>query len=119
MDKVLITIWHNPNCSKSKEAYHILEINSESIQSFDYLNETITKEQILDLMKKLAIDDIREMLRAKEIEYKKHDIDNRSQDEIIDIVLKNHKLIERPIIIKKDKAVIARPMEKLIKLLEK
>ncbi len=117
MPKELITIWHNPNCSKSREAYNILEINPEPIMPFHYLEEEISKEQILDVMNKLGISDVKTMLRSKEDEYTKFDINNKSQDEIIDIVLENHKLIERPIVIKDGKAVIARPMENLTKLL--
>ena len=121
MKKNLLTIWHNPNCSKSREAYNILEINPEPMHSFDYINEPLTKDDILEVMAKLNISDIREILRAKEDKYIEFDISNptKTQDEIIDIVLSNRILIERPIIIKDNIAVIARPMENLKKLLEK
>ena len=117
MNKELIKIWHNPLCSKSREAYNILEINPNPMLPFHYLDEEISKEQILDIMEKLGITDIKNMLRSKEDEYSKFDIDSKSQDEIIDIVLENHILIERPIIIKDGVAIIARPMENLTKLL--
>lgn len=113
----MATIWHNPRCSKSREAYNIIEMMHQPVQAFEYLNEPITKEQLLEIMTKLNITDIRDMLRSGEEEYSKYDLDNKTQDEIIDIVLDNHILIQRPIIIKDDRAVIARPMENLINLL--
>jgi len=121
MSKELLTIWHNPNCSKSREAYTILEMNSEPMHSFDYIYEDLSKEDILAVMKKLGINDIREMLRSGEEEYSTYDLANESktQDEIIEVVLKNRILIQRPIVIKDDIAVIPRPMEKLNKLLGK
>ena len=120
-NKNIATIWHNPKCSKSREAYNIIEMMHQPVKSFEYLNEIITKDQILDIMKKLEISDIRDMLRDGEEEYKTYDLSNKdkTQDEIIQVVLDNHILIQRPIIIKNNKAVIARPMDNLIKLLEK
>jgi len=112
-----IIIWHNDRCSKSREAKKILEDSNVPHGTFDYLKESFTKDDIQNIIKMLGISDIKDMLRKKEIEYKELNIDNISQDEIIDILLKNPKLIERPIIIKDGKAVIARPMENLNKLL--
>jgi arsenate reductase len=119
MKKESLTIWHNPNCSKSREAYDILQSNSTPINVFDYLNEYLSKDDIINIMKKLGISDIREMLRSGEVQYKQNDLDNKIQDEIIEVVLVNRILIQRPIIIKNDIAVIARPMENLTKLLGK
>ena len=65
----------------------------------------------------LGISDVKDMLRKKETEYKDLDIANKSLDEIIELLVSNPKLIERPIIIKDGKAIIARPMENLTKLL--
>ena len=111
-------IWHNNSCSKSREAKKILEDSNVPHGTLEYLKENITKESILDIMKKLAISDIKDMLRKKEDEYKILDIENKTQDEIIEILLNTPKLIERPIIIKGNTAVIARPMENLINLLK-
>ena len=115
----MATIWHNPSCSKSREAYNIIEMMHQPVKAFEYLDETITKEQILEVMKKLNITDVRDMLRSGEDQYNQYDLNNKSktQDEIINIVLNNHILIQRPIIVKGDVAVIARPMENLINLL--
>ena len=64
-------------------------------------------------MDKLNIIDIKDMLRTTEKEYKTFDIDNKNQEDILSIVINTPKLIQRPIIIKDNKAVIARPMQNL------
>jgi len=114
----MIKIWHNPRCSKSREAKTILEESKEEFEVFEYLKNDFTKNDIKIIMDQLGIDDIKDMLRKKEKEYKELEIDLKTQDEILDILLKIPKLIERPIIIKNNKAVIARPMENLTELLK-
>jgi len=113
----MITIWHNNRCSKSREAKAILEESGLEFEVFEYLKNDFSKEELLRVMVQLKISDINDMLRKKEKEYKELDIGNKSQNEILDLVVQNPKLIERPIIIKENKAVIARPMENLTNLL--
>ncbi|MEA3290402.1 MAG: arsenate reductase (glutaredoxin) [Campylobacterota bacterium] len=115
----MIKIWHNNRCSKSREAKAILEENGSEFETFEYLKNEFTKEDIKDIVSKLGISDVRDMLRKKEAEYKELDIANeqKTQDEIINLIVATPKLVERPIIIKDDKAVIARPMENLTELL--
>lgn len=115
----MIKIWHNNRCSKSREAKAILEAKGLDFEVFEYLKNDFSKEDIKSIMALLEIDDVRDMLRDKEDEYKQLNLGDKSktQDEIIDLVVKNPKLVERPIIIKDGKAVIARPMENLTNLL--
>ncbi len=112
-------IWHNTKCSKSREAKSILDESKQDFEVFEYLKNSFSSDDLKEIILQLGISDIRDMLRDKETEYKELDIANSSktQDEIISLVIKNPKLIERPIIIKDGKAVIARPMENLINLL--
>ena len=113
----MITIWHNNRCSKSREAKAILEESGLEFDVFEYLKNDFSKEELLRLMAQLKISDIKDMLRHKETEYKELNIANKSQNEILELVVQNPKLVERPIIIKDNKAVIARPMENLTNLL--
>ena len=113
----MITIWHNNRCSKSREAKTILEESNLEFEVFEYLKNDFSKEELLRVMAQLKISDVKDMLRHKEAEYKELDIANKSQNEILDLVVQNPKLVERPIIIKDNKAVIARPMENLTNLL--
>lgn len=115
----MIKIWHNSRCSKSRDAKKLLEDNACQFETFEYLKNEFTKDDIKTIVSQLGISDVRQMLRTKEKEYKELDISNesKSQDEIIDLVVANPKLVERPIIIKDGKAVIARPIDNLIELL--
>ena len=113
----MITIWHNNRCGKSREAKAILEERNLEFEVFEYLKNDFSKEELLKVMTQLNLKDIKEMLRKKETLYKELEIENKSQNEILDLVVKNPKLVERPIIIKDNKACIARPMENLTNFL--
>jgi arsenate reductase len=114
----MVKIWHNNRCSKSREAKSILEEKKIGFSVFEYLKDNFDTTDLKDIMQKLGILDIKDMLRKKETLYKELDVDNKTQEEIFDIVIKNPILVERPIIIKNNKAVIARPMENLLDLLK-
>lgn len=113
-----ITIWHNPRCSKSREAMKILEEQGETPTVVEYLKETPDAETIKAVLKMLGIGP-RELLRTKEEEYKALGLDDRSLDDgaIIDAMVAHPKLIERPVVIADGKAVIGRPPEKIVEFL--
>jgi arsenate reductase len=113
-----IKIWHNCNCSKSREAKKILEEQNVPHGTFEYLKENLTKKDIIDIKNRLGFSDIKDMLRKKEEEYINLGIETKSEEEIIPLLIQHPILIERPIIIKGTKAVIARPMENLLDLLK-
>jgi len=115
----MITIWHNNRCSKSRDGVAVLKEANVEFEIFEYMKNDFSKEELLRLLTLLRIKDVKEMLRSTEKEYKELDITNKSQNEILDLVVLNPKLIQRPIIIKDNKAVIARPMENLTNLLGK
>ena len=115
----MIKIWHNTRCSKSREAKTILEQSGQEFEVFEYLKNEINSDELKNIIKMLKISDIRDMMRTKEAEYKMLDLsnENKSDEELIGAMVLFPKLIERPIIIKDTKAVIARPMENLTNLL--
>jgi arsenate reductase (glutaredoxin) len=115
----VITIWHNSRCGKSRDSKNLLDEVGVEYEVFEYLKNEFTAQDIKDIMKKLGIFDVREMLRTKEKEYKDLNIkdESKTQDEIIDLVVQNPKLVERPIVIKGDKATIGRPIENVKALL--
>lgn len=113
-----IQIWHNPKCSKSRAAMQLLENKSIDANVVKYLEQTPTKEQLKDVLSKLKIS-AKELLRTGEDIYKELNLkDINDEETLIEIMTKNPILIERPIIIKGDKAVIARPIENLEDLLK-
>jgi arsenate reductase len=109
----MVTVWHNNRCGKSRDAIKHLEAKGIDFEVYEYLKEELTSSQIEELISMLGIDDIRDMLRKKEVAYKENNLQDSSLSlqTIIDIVIANPKLIERPIVINNKKAIIARPFE--------
>ena len=113
-----IKIWHNPKCSKSRNAMTLLEEKGISADVVKYLETTPSKEELKDVLKKLNMK-ASELLRTGEDIYKELNLKNVNDEEkLIEIMVQNPILIERPIIIKDDIAVIARPIENLEELLK-
>jgi arsenate reductase (glutaredoxin) len=113
-----IQIWHNPKCSKSRAAMELLENKNIDANVVKYLEQTPTKGQLKDVLSKLKIS-AKELLRTGEDVYKELNLkDINDEETLIEIMIKNPILIERPIIIKGENAVIARPIENLEDLLK-
>ena len=113
-----IQIWHNPKCSKSRAAMELLENKNIDASVVKYLEQTPTKEQLIDVLKKLNMK-ASQLLRTGEDIYKELNLkDENDEEKIIEAMIKNPILIERPIIIKGKSAVIARPIENLEELLK-
>jgi arsenate reductase (glutaredoxin) len=94
-----IQIWHNPKCSKSRAAMELLQNKNINANVVKYLEQTPSKEQIKDVLKKLNIK-AKELLRSGEDIYKElnlKEIDD--EDKLIDFMVEHPILIERPIII--------------------
>jgi len=105
-----ITIWHNPRCSKSREAMSILEENNCKSNVIKYLDEVPTKEELKKVLKMLGFSSVREWIRTKESIYKELELDKElNEEKLIDAMIQYPKLIERPVIIKENKAIIGRP----------
>lgn len=113
----MITIYHNPRCSKSRDGLCFVEDLNEEIEVRKYLDEPFTKDELLSIIKKLNIKPI-ELVRTNEKIWKENYKGKDLTDaDIIDAFLENPKLIERPIVVKGNKAVIARPKEKINEIL--
>lgn len=113
----MIVIYHNPNCSKSRESLEILETTKEDIQIIKYLDQTLDSDKLSKIIKLLKIKPI-ELIRQDEILWKDNfkELDF-TDEELIDVMCNYPQLIERPIIINGDKAVIGRPPTKILDIL--
>ena len=113
-----VIVFHNPRCSKSRQTLALLDRIEVKYETFLYLENEISYEEFLRILGLLKIKP-RDILRVKEKEYLENNLNNMdlTDEEIIKILLKNRKLIERPIVIKGKKAVIARPPEKVFLVL--
>lgn len=110
-------IYHNPRCSKSRQTLQLLEENGVTPQVVLYLENIPTKSELRTVLKKLNIS-AEELIRKGEKDYKENFKGKEmSEDQWIDAMIKFPKLIERPIVVKGDKAVIGRPPEGVLELL--
>jgi arsenate reductase len=112
-------IYHNPRCSKSRCAVDWLREKSFDFEVIDYMKTSLSSAKIKSILIQLNLSPF-DLLRKKELEYKEHiQGKNLKEEEIIKLMSKFPKLIERPIVVWNGKAVIARPLEKLIELLNR
>ena len=111
-------IYHNPRCSKSRETLALLENQQQDIEIVEYLKTPPTAEELSDILQQLDMQ-ARQLLRTKETLYKELqlDNDNLSDQELIRAMCDNPKLIERPIVIKNNQAIIGRPPEAVLNIL--
>lgn len=110
-------IYHNPRCSKSRCALDWLKEKSFDIEVVDYMKNPPSETEIKSILNQLNIN-ATDLLRKNEAEFKDFIQDkNLSEDEIIELMSKYPKLIERPIVVWNGKAVIARPLERLTELI--
>ena len=110
-------IFHNPRCSKSRQALEILESNNKDYEIFLYLQEALDKKSIKNLLDILGLNP-KDILRSGEVEYKENKLSQYSAEDeaLIDFMIKYPKIIERPIVIRGNKGVIGRPPENVLKL---
>ena len=109
----MIQIYHNSRCGKSRECLAFLENSGKEFKVVKYLDDVPTFEELKSIIEKLGVKPI-ELVRQKEkIWIEKFKEKKLTDDEIIKAMISNPILIERPIVINGEKAVIARPLEKI------
>ena len=115
--KKMITIYHNPRCGKSRECLAFLETSNQIYQVVKYLDRPLNFMELSDLIEKLKITPL-ELIRTKEAvwveNYKKK---NLSDKEIIQSMVDYPILMERPIAVNDEKAVIVRPLNRIEEIL--
>lgn len=111
-------IYHNPRCSKSRKALELLNDNNIDIVIIEYLKQPLDQKQIIKLLSELGLS-AREIMRHKEEAYKTNNLNNShlTENDLIQAIIKNPILLERPIVVHKNKAKICRPPELVLKLI--
>ena len=114
----MLTIYHNPRCSKSREALALITDHGQDVTIVEYLKNPPSAAELTEIINKLGIH-ARALLRTKEPEYAELGLADPSLPEsvLIDAMVTQPKLIERPIVIDGDKAVIGRPSTNVLNLL--
>ena len=112
-----VKIWHNPRCSKSRDSLKYLQEQKKEFEVVEYLKEIPSKEEIQNLLVKLGLN-AKDIIRNGEAVYKELNLKNENNEgRLIEAMIENPKLIQRPIVVQENKAVIGRPIENVVELL--
>ena len=112
-----IKIWHNPRCSKSRASFALLDERDIDAEVVNYLETPPTEDELKAVLVMLGMEP-RELMRTKESIYK--ELNLKAEDDnatLIKAMVENPKLIERPIVIRGDRAVVGRPIKNVVELL--
>ena len=111
------TVYFNPACSKCRTAQSILADKGVDATFVRYLDTPPTVAELRHLMTLLSIDDPRAMMRTGEGVYQQLQLEKGSADELLAAIAAHPILLERPIVVVGDRAVIARPADRLLEIL--
>jgi arsenate reductase len=113
-----VTVWFNAQCSKCRTTQGILSERGIDADYVKYLEQTPSKDDLRRVLVMLGTDDPRAIVRTGESVWSELGLDAKSNDEILDAMVANPILIERPIVIRGERAVVARPPERVLELLD-
>ena len=112
------SVFFNPDCSNCRTAQGILRERGVDADYIRYLENAPSRADLEDVLKKLGTDDPRDIVRPKEPVYAELNLDSADRDQLLDAMVANPILIQRPIVIHGDRAIVARPPERLLELLD-
>ncbi|TVZ55174.1 arsenate reductase [Lutibacter sp. Hel_I_33_5] len=113
----MIKIYHNPRCSKSRQGLAVIEESGKEFEIVKYLENNLTEKELAKILQLLNISPIQLVRKNEKIWKENYKGKELSDSQIINSMIENPKLIERPIVINKDKAAIGRPLENIIAIL--
>ena len=110
--------YHNPKCSKSRKALEIIKNHNINAKVVLYLKDKLTKSMLKEILDLSGLS-VRDIIRSNEKEYKENNLDNLNltKDEILDLILIHPKLLQRPVFVLNNKAIIGRPPEDVLKII--
>lgn len=112
------TIFHNPKCSTSRNALALIQASGETSEVVEYLKTPPSREYLVELLDKMQMSP-RKLMRSKEAVFTELGLDNPevSDDQLIDAMVANPILINRPIVVTAKGAVLCRPLERIFEVL--
>ncbi len=113
-----IIVWHNPRCSKSRQAVSLLREHGIEPEILEYLKEPPSAEELDAVLRMLDMEP-RDLMRRKEKEYRELGLkdESLSRDRLVAAMVGHPRLIERPVAISGDRAVLGRPTETVLELI--
>lgn len=112
-----VTVWFNPNCSKCRTVQGILAEKGVDADYVRYLEKTPSRAEIEAVLQMLGTDDPRAIMRTGEAVYAELNLGGADRDALLDAMVANPTLIERPIVMRGGRAVVGRPPENVLGLL--
>lgn len=114
----MVRIFHNPRCSKSRQTLQLIEAAGVAPEIVFYLDNPPSTSELKTLLTKLGFSSARDLMRRGEKEYKELGLKSEPSEELLIKAMADHpRLIERPIVVKGEQAVLGRPPENVRKLL--
>ena len=115
----MLTIYHNPRCSKSRASLQLLEEKGLNPTIIKYLETPPNREELTEVLDKLGLP-AEQIVRKGEALFKELGLKEKtlSNDQWIDLLVEHPRLIERPIVVHNDRAAIGRPIERVVEILE-
>jgi arsenate reductase len=113
-----ITVWANDRCSKSRGAEALLQERGVDYVRIPYLEQAPSREELERVLVLLGTDDPAVLVRTSEPEYAELELSRATRDELLDALSSHPSLLQRPVVIRGDRAVVARPAEKVLDLLD-
>ncbi len=113
----MIKIYHNPRCSKSRQGLAILEKSGKPFETIKYLENPPAKKEIRDILELLGVTPEAIVRKNEPVWKENYKGKNLTDEEIVDAIAAHPKLLERPIVVVGDKAVVGRPPERIKEIL--
>jgi len=113
----MIQVLHNNRCGKSRECLALLDDRGVDYEIVDYLNKPLKFREIKSLLKKLGLNAM-DIVRTTEPQWKAYKNQEMSQDDVVRILAKHPILIQRPIVVNGEQAVVARPAGTVLELVQ-
>mgnify|MGYP003113339929 FL=1 len=113
----MLTIYHNPRCSKSRQTLALIEEQNHEVTVVEYLKNPLSVAEIETLLTLLNVSPL-EMMRTKEAEFKEQNLSQADNVTLIAAMAATPKLIERPIVSDQTRAIIGRPPENVLTLMQ-
>ncbi|WP_299986730.1 arsenate reductase (glutaredoxin) [uncultured Pontibacter sp.] len=113
----MVTIYHNNRCSKSRQTLELLREKGEELQVVEYLKDTPSAQELKAVLQKLGLKPEQVLRKGEQVYKDQYAGKSYTDDEWLQIMAENPILIERPIVVKGDKAAIGRPPEKVLEIL--
>ncbi|MGC3874409.1 arsenate reductase (glutaredoxin) [Halomonas sp. GXIMD04776] len=113
----MLTLYHNPRCSKSREALNLLETQGVDFRIHRYLETPLSLDELQSLAARLD-DDTLALVRTNEMEWKALRLAAPSEQQCLEAIAQHPRLMQRPLLDRGDRAVIGRPPEAILSLLD-